>query len=74
MDSDRIFTQKLLASTFPKKLFFKKKKCRTCLKELMTYNPGQAIWNKIEKSSETEQGKKILISTLACFLTAIAKV
>ena len=64
--------------TFPKKIFLKKKKkkkkCRTCLKELMTYNPGQAIWNKIEKSSETEQGKKILISTLACFLTAIAKV
>ena len=38
------------------------------------YNPGQNIWNKIEKSSKTGQVKKILISTSACFLTAIAKV
>ena len=37
-------------------------------------NPGQNIWNKIEKSSKTGQGKKSLITTFACFLTAIAKV
>ena len=34
------------------------------------HNPGQNIWNKIEKSSKTGQGKKSLISTFACFLTA----
>ena len=38
------------------------------------YNPGQNISNKIEKSSKTGQIKKSLISTFACFLTAIAKV
>ena len=38
-----------------------------------TYNLGQNIWNKIEKSSKPGQGKKILISTFVCFLTAIAK-
>ena len=37
-------------------------------------NPGQNIWNKVEKSSKTGQVKKSLISTFACFLTAIAKV
>ena len=37
-------------------------------------NPGQNIWNKIEKSSKTEQDKKSLISTFACFLTATGKV
>ena len=37
-------------------------------------NPGQSIWNKIEKSRKTGQGKKSLISTFACFFTAIAKV
>ena len=42
--------------------------------DLLTYNPGQNIWNKIEKSSKTGQGKKSLISTFACFLTATAKV
>ena len=36
----------------------------------MNYNPGQNIWNKIEKSSKTGQDKKSLISTFACFLTA----
>ena len=30
-------------------------------------NPGQNIWNKIEKSSKTGQDKKSLISTFACF-------
>ena len=40
----------------------------------LIYNPGQNIWNKIEKSSKTGQDKKSLISTFACFLTAIAKV
>ena len=38
------------------------------------YNSGQNIWNKIGKSSKTGQDKKSLISTFACFLTAIAKV
>ena len=37
------------------------------------YNPGQNIWNKIEESSKTGQEKKSVISTFACFLTAIAK-
>ena len=37
------------------------------------FNPEQNIWNKIEKFSKTGQGKKSLISTLACFVTAIAK-
>ena len=39
-----------------------------------TYDPGQNIWNKIEKSSKTGHDKKSLISTFASFLTAIAKV
>ena len=39
-----------------------------------TYNPGQNIWHKIEKSSKTGQEKKSLTSNFACFLTAIAKV
>ena len=42
--------------------------------EYQIYNPGQDIWNKIEKSSKTGQDKKSLISNFACFLTAIAKV
>ena len=42
-----------------------------CIFEFV-YNPGQNIWNKIEKSSKTGQGKKSLISTFACFLTATA--
>ena len=37
------------------------------------YNPGQNIWNKIEKPSKTGEDKKSLISTFACFLTATAK-
>ena len=40
--------------------------------EVLIYNLRQNIWNKIEKSSKSRQGKKILISTFACFLTAIA--
>ena len=40
----------------------------------LLYNPGQNMWNKIEKSSKTGQVKKSLISTFACFLSAIAKV
>ena len=39
-------------------------------KKLKYYNPGQNIGNKIEKFSKTGQGKEILISTFACFLTA----
>ena len=38
------------------------------------YNLGQNIWNKREKSSKTGQGKKSLIYTFPCLLTAIAKV
>ena len=34
---------------------------------LFIYNPGQNIWNKIEKSSKIGQEKKSLISTFACF-------
>ena len=37
-----------------------------------SYNPRQNIWNKIEKPSKTGQVKKSLISTFACFSTAIA--
>ena len=39
-----------------------------------SYNPGQKIWNRIEKSRKTGQDKKSLISTFACFLTATARV
>ena len=39
-----------------------------------TYNPGQNIWSKLEKSSKIGQKKESLITTFACFLTAIAKV
>ena len=38
------------------------------------FNPVKNIWNKIDKSGKTGQEKKILITTLNCFLTAIAKV
>ena len=38
------------------------------------YNPEQNIWNKMEKSTTTEQDNKSLIFTYTCFLTAIAKV
>ena len=41
---------------------------------IICYNLGQNNWNKIEKSSKTGQEKKSLISSFACFLTAIAKV
>ena len=39
-----------------------------------TYNPGQNIWNDIEKSIKTGQDKESLISTFACFSSAIVKV
>ena len=41
---------------------------------MLIYNHMQNIWNKLEKSSKTGQGKKSLMSTFACFLTATAKV
>ena len=41
---------------------------------LRIYNPGQNVWNNIEKFSESGHEKKGLVSILACFLTAIAKV
>ena len=34
-------------------------------------NSGQNFSNKMEKSSKTEQKKKTLVSTFACFLIAI---
>ena len=37
------------------------------------YSPGQNIWSNIEKSSKAGQDRKTLITTFACFLTAIAK-
>ena len=43
-------------------------------KNVCADDPGQNIWDKIEKSSKTGQGKKSLISTFTCFLTATAKV
>ena len=42
--------------------------------KILIYNTRQNIWGKIEKSSKTGQDKKNLISTFACFLTAIANV
>ena len=33
----------------------------------LVYNPGQNIWNKIEKYSKIGRDKKSLISTFACF-------
>ena len=41
---------------------------------MFTYNPGQNIWHKVEKSSETGQDFKNLLSNFAGFLTAIVKV
>ena len=35
------------------------------------YNPGQGIWSRMGRYSETGQGKKSLTSTFVCFLTAI---
>ena len=40
----------------------------------LTYSPGRDIWNGMGKSSKSGQGKKSLISTFACFLTATAEV
>ena len=36
-------------------------------------NPGQTIWNKIDKSSKTREEKKSLKSTFACFLLLLPK-
>ena len=41
---------------------------------MINFNPGQSIWNKIEKSSKTGQEKKSLISSFACYMTAIADI
>ena len=59
-----------LSLGFPKRK--KYEMTRRCI--LTICNPGQCVWNKIEKSSKTGQEKKSLISTFAFFLTAIAKV
>ena len=40
----------------------------------MFLQSGQNIWNRIGKSGKTGQGKKSLISTFACFVTATAEV
>ena len=42
--------------------------------DFFSYNPEQSIWNKMEKSSETGQGQKSLVSIFAWFLTAMAKI
>ena len=39
----------------------------------INYNLRQNVWNKVEKSSEIRQDKKIFLSTFACFLTVITK-
>ena len=39
-----------------------------------TYNPMQGIWNRLGGLGKAGRGKKRLISTFACFLTATAKV
>ena len=53
-------------------------KIKGCVKGLLNmnqtpqnlyHNPGQNIWNKIEKYSKTGPAKKHLISTFACFFT-----
>ena len=44
------------------------------ISNVCTYSPGQNIWKKIEKFSQTGQEKKSLVSSFACILTAIAKV
>ena len=41
---------------------------------IILYNPGQNIWDKMEKSSKSKQSKKDLMPISARFLTAIAKV
>ena len=46
-------------------------------KRFICYNPGENIWSKVKKSSKIGYGKKnkkSLISTFACFLTAIARI
>ena len=47
---------------------------RRYVSSLGTCNPGQGIWQGIERSGKAGQGKKSLISTFPCFLTATAKV
>ena len=39
-------------------------------KSVSSDNLGQDVFNEIEKSSKTGQGKKSLISAFACVLTA----
>ena len=42
-------------------------------REGLTCNPGQNVWNKLNKSNETEQEQKILITASAYILSAIKK-
>ena len=37
-------------------------------------NPGQNIWNKVEKSSKIGQDYKNLVSDFAVFMNAIVKI
>ena len=53
---------------------FSNKKMITLVALPGAYSPGRGIWSGVEKSSKTGQGKKSLISTFVCFLTAAAKV
>ena len=49
-------------------------KILTSLFKSQFHKPTQNIQHKIKKSSKTAQDKKSLISTFACFLTALAKI
>ena len=53
--------------------FLRNKFC-TCLTQKDAKIPDKIFGKKIGKSSKTGQGRKSLILTLACFLTAITKV
>ena len=46
----------------------------TQIQHKQIYNPGQNIWHKVRKSSKIGQEFRNLLSSLACFLTAIVKV
>ena len=43
-------------------------------RRLANYKLGENIWNRVNKSSKIGQDYKLLVSILAYFLTAIAKV
>ena len=43
-------------------------------KFVCSHNPGENIWNKVQKSSKIRQDQKTLVSIFVYFLTTIAKV